>query len=243
MGEINMSANWRYLIIPFVYIVLSYTILLMGDTVYTHLTNEDGFFENLGALAFLAAAIMLILTFFRSRIREDHNCRSAVKLMMYLILALAMFLAAGEEISWGQRIIGIDTPEAIRSVNTQDEINLHNLEMFQISYKRNALRWVWNLFWLTFTLAIPAAATIFKSRRKFIARFIPVIPWTLGLIFLINYSIWRVIYSLAPVEVYKNFPEEIMESNLAVLFLVTSIWIIRESLPTYDPGQVDGMGM
>jgi len=239
----NMPVKWRYFIIPFVYVVLSYTILLMGDSVYTYLTNEDGFFENLGALAFLVATVLLILTFFRSRIREDSSSRSAIKLIMYLVLAFALFFAAGEEISWGQRIVGIDTPESIRSVNFQGEMNIHNLDLFQVTPEHNALRWFWNLFWLIFALVIPAAATIFKSRRRFIARFIPVIPWTLGLIFMVNYLIWRIIYSLAPFEIYKNFPEEIMESNLAVLFLVAAIWIIKESMPAYDPGPVDGMEM
>ncbi len=32
----------------------------------------------------------------------------------------------GEEISWGQRILEFDTPEALQSVNVQNEVNLHN---------------------------------------------------------------------------------------------------------------------
>ena len=36
-----------------------------------------------------------------------------------------------EEISWGQRIFDIDTPEALKEVNVQKEINIHNLVFFQ----------------------------------------------------------------------------------------------------------------
>lgn len=34
---------------------------------------------------------------------------------------------AGEEISWGQRILGFETPDALREVNRQDEFTLHNV--------------------------------------------------------------------------------------------------------------------
>ena len=36
----------------------------------------------------------------------------------------------GEEISWGQRIFNIATPETISQMNVQDETNIHNLEFF-----------------------------------------------------------------------------------------------------------------
>src|SRR4029453_13243110 len=36
------------------------------------------------------------------------------------------FFVAGEEISWGQRLLGIATPEAVAEVNIQQELTLHN---------------------------------------------------------------------------------------------------------------------
>lgn len=44
-------------------------------------------------------------------------------------LGLFFFLCAAEEISWGQRVIGFETPDSIRSQNEQDEFNLHNLDL------------------------------------------------------------------------------------------------------------------
>ncbi len=43
---------------------------------------------------------------------------------MWLLLC---FVACGEEVSWGQRILGIETPEYIAKHNKQGEFNLHNL--------------------------------------------------------------------------------------------------------------------
>ena len=38
------------------------------------------------------------------------------------------FVLAGEEISWGQRILGIATPESLKAVNVQEEFNFHNID-------------------------------------------------------------------------------------------------------------------
>lgn len=44
----------------------------------------------------------------------------------FCCLALACFYVLGEEISWGQRLIGFDTPLFFREHNLQQETNLHN---------------------------------------------------------------------------------------------------------------------
>lgn len=44
----------------------------------------------------------------------------------FAVLALACFYAAGEEISWGQRIFEYEVPEIFEEQNLQNETNLHN---------------------------------------------------------------------------------------------------------------------
>ena len=46
----------------------------------------------------------------------------------FLVLCLLSFFVAGEEISWGQRLLGFATPEGLAEVSVQDEFNVHNLE-------------------------------------------------------------------------------------------------------------------
>lgn len=46
----------------------------------------------------------------------------------YFILAICIFIA-GEEISWGQRILGFETSEWWKSLNPQDETTFHNLDI------------------------------------------------------------------------------------------------------------------
>jgi hypothetical protein len=48
-------------------------------------------------------------------------------LFMTSLLALLFFFGAGEEISWGQRIFGVQSSEFFTQNNAQGETNLHNL--------------------------------------------------------------------------------------------------------------------
>jgi hypothetical protein len=48
--------------------------------------------------------------------------------LLYVLLALATFFIAGEEISWGQRIFGWSTPPALERINAQQEISVHNIQ-------------------------------------------------------------------------------------------------------------------
>ena len=41
--------------------------------------------------------------------------------LAYVVFAIGCFVVAGEEIAWGQRIIGYGTPESLREINEQEE--------------------------------------------------------------------------------------------------------------------------
>jgi hypothetical protein len=43
------------------------------------------------------------------------------------LLAVAAVLAIGEELSWGQRLFHLTTPESVAAANHQQELNVHNL--------------------------------------------------------------------------------------------------------------------
>jgi hypothetical protein len=47
--------------------------------------------------------------------------------LIYGVVGLALLWIAGEEISWGQRIFGLETPDWMQRHNLQHEMNLHNL--------------------------------------------------------------------------------------------------------------------
>ena len=70
------------------------------------------------AIAFLAASGFSLVIFARTQ---------GLDRALYLLLALACFFIAGEEISWGQWIFHWATPEGLAAANLQHETNLHNL--------------------------------------------------------------------------------------------------------------------
>ncbi len=81
------------------------------------LAVEDGIVETAQAALLLLSSILLFLAAFRARGRSP----------WLGAFAFGFFVVAGEEISWGQRILGIDTPESLERANVQGELNLHNI--------------------------------------------------------------------------------------------------------------------
>ncbi len=90
--------------------------------------GEDGLLENATALfAFSSGIIFLYLVrYFNKPVQ---------KLYLYAFGA-AIILFACEEISWGQRIFGWETPAYLMEKNIQQESNLHNLfnDYFDFAY-------------------------------------------------------------------------------------------------------------
>ncbi|KZY02991.1 hypothetical protein A3721_03900 [Sulfitobacter sp. HI0023] len=82
---------------------------------------EDGVIENVSAVLLLVAAVYAAWVAVTVRAIYPRMA------LMHGFLALLFVVMCGEEISWGQRYLGIETPEAMRRINVQAEINFHNL--------------------------------------------------------------------------------------------------------------------
>lgn len=57
----------------------------------------------------------------------------------FFAFALGFFFVSGEEISWGQRILGLQTPTEFRRENFQEEINIHNLTSLRTAFRFSML--------------------------------------------------------------------------------------------------------
>jgi hypothetical protein len=88
------------------------------------LTREDGVVEYAGFAAFLVGALLAFASAVRRRPARRWMVGAAA-------LGMALFVAAGEEISWGQRLLDLETPRALVDGNRQDELNLHNVDGLQ----------------------------------------------------------------------------------------------------------------
>ncbi|MCH8893593.1 MAG: hypothetical protein IIB32_08855 [Chloroflexi bacterium] len=86
------------------------------------LEGEDGLSEWWSVATYLVAAGFAGATYWALRTSKHTKLR-----YLYLVLAVAFFLGAMEEISWGQRLFGWGTPAAFQEINFQDETTLHNV--------------------------------------------------------------------------------------------------------------------
>lgn len=83
---------------------------------------ESGLIENI-QVAVLAVALGYAVSLLRSR-----RCRVDLWLVCWVIaIGAACLLIIGEELNYGQHVIGWPTPEWLRNLNKQDETNLHNI--------------------------------------------------------------------------------------------------------------------
>lgn len=118
------------------------------------LTYEDGVVEYLQAFLYLGAAIAFAIVAWRTRAKSWET-----------LLAVGMFFIAGEEISWGQRILGISTPASLEERNVQGEFNLHNIEGVHGSIRAVGLMVV-----IVMWIVVPLAHRWMPAARRFLDR-------------------------------------------------------------------------
>ena len=104
--------------------------------------SEDGPVEWAQVAGFAAACLGAALAG-RRGFRSGAPCIGR----FFTIVALGFFWIVGEEISWGQRIVGVLTPDWLSAVNEQDELNLHNVTGVRefLDYPRIAIG-LWGVF-------------------------------------------------------------------------------------------------
>jgi hypothetical protein len=111
---------------PLLSLLLFLFIKIRWNNVYVNIIQEDSFLETAQFFAYGGAAI---LAFFAglSCLKKG----SLVNGFILLILTAFMMFVSLEEISWGQRIFGLSTPDWFQQHNTQREISVHNLGPIQ----------------------------------------------------------------------------------------------------------------
>lgn len=221
-----------YLLFPAVFAVL----LMSDSSLALLLASEDGPIEYAGALAYLGASVLALICFLKSSARENRFLGLATRRNIYFALLCILFFAAfGEEISWGQRIFGWNTPDSWSGMNAQKETNLHNLWLFSavdedgnrkstLALFLNANRLV-SLFWLLYCVLVPLIHLISGHARTVIRWFgFPVPALRIGMLFIINFIAFQFIVRFVPIsDALLDALNETKETNYAIGFLVLMI--------------------
>jgi uncharacterized membrane protein len=125
---------------------------------YLHVLREDGPAEWATAImAWLAGLLALYYTLRTWQTTHTIN-------WFALLFGIGCLLIGFEEISWGQRLFGIETPTGIARYNTKDETNLHNMFPFltgvKTRYISSVLVFIYGIILPLLSLAAPIRRTL-----------------------------------------------------------------------------------
>ncbi|MDQ3846198.1 MAG: hypothetical protein M3342_19645, partial [Bacteroidota bacterium] len=134
----NKTSRVEIAVLVLIFIMLAVGFVLVFTSVpqFEWYTVEDGLVEWLTVAGLLLGAFTCFI-----RIVKLRTNKSWLFLLVTLMLGLVLFFGAGEEISWGQRIFGIQSPEYFKEHNSQGETNIHNLVLGGIRLNR----WVFSI--------------------------------------------------------------------------------------------------
>lgn len=169
---------------------------------YKFITKEDNLVEWLTfAFLMISGILSAVLAIRAQRSSGRYSC-------FYLLFAVVCLLFALEEISWGQRIIGVNSPHFFLEYSDQQEINVHNVlqEILDIRTKHVA---AYLLF--IYGVCLPVLTINQKLRKviKGIGIILP--PLVLSLGFLIA--------GILMVDYFTGREEEVGELLFALCFL------------------------
>ena len=214
--------------------VIMFLVLLLPWETVVELTDEDGLFEDLGSLACFIAAALFLVAYVKGRPGNRVGAWQTKRNLFFLLLAVGLLFIGGEEISWGQRIFGIRTPEVIESLNDQGELNLHNigaLEKTALSKKGFNAAFLGLVF--LYAAVIPVAVRLSGRFRHFTETLnLPLPPPLLCC---------TLVAALVGFEVVKRLADaskadaigELREANLQVLFLLLACWFLAVGLTAH----------
>ncbi|MFT5105627.1 MAG: hypothetical protein ACI9UA_001248 [Pseudoalteromonas tetraodonis] len=122
---------------------------------------EDRTYEWFGFIGFFGAGVFSLLTL----LYRDKMPNKKVALF-FLGMGLFFIVCAGEEISWGQRVFGWETPENYAKMNEQGETNLHNLKTLPV-HPKDIVSWFMKLFGIGLPIIF---YFVFKKRAHWLHR-------------------------------------------------------------------------
>jgi len=136
--NLERKARILFLIIfsVFYYLWIDYYYLFL------ELIEEDSILEYLQFVLYCLSGVASLKIFLS--LKNDKNER--LYSLLFLLFSIMLFFISGEEISWGQRILGIKTPEKMMELNIQRETNIHNLFGYDVNQMAYILIGLYGIF-------------------------------------------------------------------------------------------------
>lgn len=189
-------------------LIAGFVLFFTNIPVFNRYVVEDGLVEWLTVAGLLFAFFVCLSRFFKL-LRK----RTWWFLTVTFLLGIFLFFAAGEEISWGMRILGIKPSEFFEKNNAQAETNLHNLVVNGVKINKLVFSIILTAVFGIYLVIIPVLYVKKKNIRNFLDKSAVPIP---RLYQVVCFIFLFVIVSLMPHD--KN--AELLECGGALLFFL-----------------------
>ncbi|MEQ9693849.1 hypothetical protein [Shimia sp. SDUM112013] len=213
MMKINEKpTGLEYLIYGFMAVVILVGIIWVRvdlDTFKSIYIREDGVLEYFTSIMLFAASVLMI-----SRIARIGFSKGAGFVVMSGLIAFLMFFGAGEEISWGQRILGVESSEFFLENNRQRETNFHNMEVNGVNLNKLIFGKMLTTFLVLYYLVLPPLYRRKEGLRNLLDRFYVPVPY-------LRYGLALLIAGLSILLVTASKKGELNEVCLSVMFFLT----------------------
>lgn len=165
-------------LVPFVVTTAAIAFVMswvMDKTAFSQhwMIREDGLLENWTAGALLTASLICA-----ARVRSLWQHRGRTFLLCTAAASAIFFFGFGEEISWGQRLFGIASPEFFVANNGQSETNFHNLIVADVSINKLIFGKLLAVLCVAYLVPLPALYRRSKTARRWVNRHALPIPRT-----------------------------------------------------------------
>ncbi|CAL1125304.1 unnamed protein product [Cladocopium goreaui] len=200
---------------------------------------EDGIYETIQAALCGAGAIVLLWTFFRCKAPFDYQLFTTQRNWFVLLLAMMMIVMLGEEISWGQRLLGFNTPEWLTQRNFQGEFTFHNMRAFQEGQEGNSLEMGWMWVMVSYLGVVPLVVLLSRPLAAWTKTLgFPVPDWPIAVItivlFIMNTLLFRtsevtelildILLVAFAVEIYSKASEALAKEESQWLAFAVGAW-------------------
>jgi hypothetical protein len=161
--------------------------------------REDGFIEYSTAVMLL---VISILSF--SRLFKLWSAKTMFWRLGVLGFAIIFMFGAGEEISWGQRIFGIESSEYFIENNAQQETNLHNMVVGETKINKLIFSQLLTIVLVIYLIILPVLYRKINSIKNLVDRFaVPLPRWNHTIAFVIVTGLLTFMPSDKKWEVYE----------------------------------------
>jgi hypothetical protein len=217
------------------------------------LGEEDGPIENAGALCFLLAGILFLLTARQtSGLHRQCGANHIESPLTLYGLGVLLLVCFGEEISWGHRLFHYSVPAWLEAINQQGEWNLHNLSWFQAHTPDGARKSFWArlidmnrllaIFQLTLCTLVPILTAYSATVRAWVARIgLPIVPWWIAGLVPVHILVSQAVYAIIGAggdPILGDVLDETKETVRAFIFLVVAIWAYTQTtVPRVSSGK------